>query len=197
MYFFEVPNYWSLTRRRKSLKITTWKTCTTSTGPHRATEQGTCISGFIEGVDLMIDLKSDAAPTLSALIALLKNYKELTGCATLRITVSGNMPTPEKWGNYPAFVNFDGRPGIGYTPSQLGRLALISDSFARYSTWKGSGKLDESEASKIVAVRDEAHAKGKPIRLWGTPDTPNAWATFMKLEVDVINTDHPRMQSAL
>jgi len=141
---------------------------------------------------LMIDIKSDATATLSAIVALLKNYKELTRCTTLRITISGNMPAPEKWGDYPAFVNFDGRPGITYTREQLARLTLISESFARYSKWKGSGKIDETEASKIVAIREEIHAKGKPMRLWGAPDAVNAWATFMNLGVDIINTDHPK-----
>ena len=141
---------------------------------------------------LMIDIKSEAVPTLSALTALLKNYKELTSCNTLRITLSGNMPAPEKWGDYPTFINFDGRPGIAYTNGQLARVSLISDSFTKYSTWKGNGPMDESEVSKVVRVRDEAHAKGKPIRFWGTPDAGNVWANFMNLGVDIINTDHPK-----
>jgi alkaline phosphatase len=141
---------------------------------------------------LMIDIKSESAPTLKALVALLGNYKELTTCKTLRIVISGNMPAPADWGQYPSFLNFDGRPSITYSAQQLARIALISDSFARYSKWNGSGELIAEDAKKVATLRDEVHNQGKQIRLWGTPDTSNAWATFMKLGIDVINTDHPQ-----
>lgn len=141
---------------------------------------------------LMIDLKTDGAPTLAALVSLLKNYKELTACKSLRITVSGNMPSPDKWSQYPTYINFDGRPGIAYTNDQLLRVPLISDGYARYSKWDGRGVLNDTDTKAITKVRDEAHSKKKPLRLWGMPDHGNAWATFMKLDVDVINTDHPK-----
>lgn len=141
---------------------------------------------------LMIDLKSDGASTLAALVSLLNNYKELTGCRTLRITVSGNMPSADRWAQYPAFINFDGRPGIAYTSEQLQRVPLISDAFARYSKWNGKDKLNDTDMTGIKAVRDEVHAKQRPLRLWGSPDTQVAWSTFMTLGVDIINTDHPQ-----
>ncbi|MEJ1236681.1 alkaline phosphatase [Chryseolinea sp. T2] len=140
----------------------------------------------------MIDLKSDAQSTLPALVALLKNYKELTTAKSLRITISGSMPTPDKWKQYPSYIYFDGRPNITYSNEQLLRVPLISDSFTNYSDWKGNTEMSEDQLSKIAAVRDAVHAKNKPLRLWGIPDGPNAWATSMKLGIDIINTDHPQ-----
>ncbi|MBL4586275.1 MAG: hypothetical protein JKX84_04350, partial [Flavobacteriales bacterium] len=38
----------------------------------------------------------------------------------------------------------------------------------------------------------EVHAEGKKLRLWASPDNPNAWQVFHKLGVDLINTDKPK-----
>lgn len=141
---------------------------------------------------LMIDIKSEANSTLSAIVAALKKYPEIINAATLHVVISGNIPAPEKWDRFPAFINFDGRPGINYTPEQLRRVRLISDNFTQYSNWNGRTAMVAADIVKIGRVRDEIRAKGKPVRLWATPDIPNAWATLMKLQIDVINTDHPR-----
>lgn len=140
----------------------------------------------------MIDLKTEAQTTLPALVTLIKNYKELTTCKSLLITISGNMPSPDKWSQYPSFINFDGRPGIAYTKEQLQRVPLISDNYVKYSDWKGTTNITDSQAEKIIALRDEVHAKNKPLRLWGMPDRASSWAMFMNLGIDIINTDHPQ-----
>lgn len=140
----------------------------------------------------MIDIKSEAGPALSALVAMLKKYPELAQCKTLRITVSGNMPAPDKWNQYPGYIKFDGRPGIKYSSDQLLRVPLISDSFSNYAKWDGRGSIGTDDLKKIEAVRDAVHEAGKPLRLWGTPDGSNAWSQFMSLDVDIINTDHPQ-----
>lgn len=139
---------------------------------------------------LMIDIKSEADATLSLLVRKLGGYPQLTACPTLRIVVSGNMPPSGLWERYPAYIYFDGRPQIPYTAGQLERVALISDSFTRYSAWNGNGKMTDSDAGKLAAVRDEVHAKGKQIRLWAAPDNRHAWMTLMKLNIDIVNTDH-------
>lgn len=141
---------------------------------------------------LMIDIKSESASTLKALVALLARYKELTTSKSLRIVISGNMPEPKAFSQYPSFVYFDGRPATTYDAAQSARLALISDSFARYSKWNGRGDMAADDIAKIEQVRDAAHAQGKRLRLWGSPDNANAWATFIRLNIDVINSDHPQ-----
>lgn len=153
--------------------------------------KGRVYSDSLRQLTLMIDLKSESESTMAALVALLANYKELTTTPTLTFAISGNMPAPATWNKYPAYIKFDGRPGVAYTAEQLARVALISDSFSRYSAWNGRGELDDDSKTKIATLRDESHGLNKRLRLWGAPDINNAWTTLMKLKVDIINTDHP------
>lgn len=138
---------------------------------------------------LMIDLKTDGALTLTSLNKLLTKYPTLTSCKTLRFIISGNMPNPITWSQYPAFIFFDGRPDIEYTPEQLNRVAFISDNFNRYSLWNGKGKMTKQDLNKVMNIINTVHNQGKKIRFWSAPDFKNAWMTFMQLKVDILNTD--------
>jgi alkaline phosphatase len=138
----------------------------------------------------MIDLKSEGITTLRQLVLELKKYPKLTTTPTLQITVSGSMPEPARWKEFPAFIHFDGRPGMAYTPEQLNRVSLISTGFTDITKWNGKGILTEADRAKIEAIIKEAHDKGKKVRFWATPDFANAWLGFMELKVDILNTDH-------
>ena len=138
---------------------------------------------------LMIDLKTEGMATLDKLVEKLNKYPELISCGALQFMISGNVPDPTRWKNYPTFIHFDGRPGIAYTPEQLKRISMISTNFRAHSQWNGTGTLTESDHKKIMALMDEVHAKGKVIRFWATPDFKNAWQELIHLKIDVIVTD--------
>jgi len=142
-----------------------------------------------QSLTLMIDLKTEGIATLNTLVAKLKKYPRLITCKTLLITVSGNMPIPALWKNFPEFINFDGRPGVAYTPDQQKRIRLISASFISFSKWNGKDKLTQRDKEKLVAVIEAAHAINKPFRFWAIPDFPESWTKLMELDVDIINTD--------
>lgn len=155
-----------------------------------AKNHGYVLADTTRTLTLMIDFKSAAGETMALLVSKLAKYPSLTACRTLRIVVSGNMPATDTWATLPLFISFDGRPSTTYSPEQLRRVVLISDDFSKYGAWKGQGKLPEEEENRIKAVRDEAHALGKPLRLWATPDQANAWKILLNLGVDVVNTDN-------
>lgn len=139
---------------------------------------------------LMIDLKSEGLTTLRQLVLELKKYPKLIVAKNLMVTVSGSMPEPARWKEFPAFIHFDGRPGVAYTPEQLGRVALISTSFADLIKWNGKATLAAADRAKIEALQKEAHDKGKKLRFWATPDFSAAWLGLMDLKIDILNTDH-------
>jgi alkaline phosphatase len=139
---------------------------------------------------LMIDLKTNGESTLDALVEALNNYPKLTHSKTLQVAVSGDMPKPDKWINYPSFIKFDGRPGVTYSAEQLARIRLISNSFSEYSSWNGKGELKTEEQYKLTQVIDAAHALGKPMRFWAIPDNPMGWEKLISMKVDILNTDH-------
>jgi alkaline phosphatase len=138
---------------------------------------------------LMIDLKTDGQATLKKLVELLKTYNDLIACKSLFITVSGNMPAPSTWSDYPSFIHFDGRPNIEYSGEQLARVRLVSSSFRDYSRWSGKGELPAPDREALERIVSLSHSLGKPVRFWATPDNANAWTRMSQIGVDVVNTD--------
>jgi alkaline phosphatase len=139
---------------------------------------------------LMIDLKTEGIPTLNRLVAQLKSFPELITAKGFEIFISGNVPSPERWDEFPPFINFDGRPGIQYSPDQLKRITLISSGIGAFSKWDGNGDLSEKDKNRIDSLIKVVHSLEKKIRFWSTPDFENGWKTLCLLNVDIIGTDH-------
>jgi len=138
---------------------------------------------------LMVDLKTDGRPTLQRLVEILGAYPEIVACKNLFVTVSGDMPSPDTWDQYPAFIHFDGRPSIKYSENQLKRVRLISSSFRDHSRWNGKEAIPASDQGSLEKIISKVHELGKPVRFWAMPDNPNAWQVLSSLGVDIINTD--------
>jgi alkaline phosphatase len=144
-----------------------------------------------QDLQLLIDLKTAAKETLPVLIKELNPYKQmLFPSGSVKIVISGNVPSPEDFDKYPDFIFFDGRPEIQYTPAQLARIGLISQGFHTYSRWNGKGILTKKEQDNVVKVIQQTHQQGKKIRFWATPDHVNAWKMLINYGVDYLNTDH-------
>ncbi len=139
----------------------------------------------------LIDLKTPAAQSLPLLVKQLTAYPDVFGPnGPVRVVVSGNTPKPDQFAQYPNWLQFDGRPGVGYTPEQLAHVGLISQAFPYYTRWNGKGLIVKKERDRIQAVIDQVHQQGKRIRFWATPDNVNTWKTLMTMGVDYINTDN-------
>ncbi len=138
-----------------------------------------------KSLQLLVDIKSAAEPTLDALVALLQKYPSIRKNRKVTIAISGNRPKEDKYAAYPEYIYFDGRPGVNYSPAALLKVALISDSYGNYLL-PGSYTTDMQKADAAVA---NAHALNKPFRFWGTPDNAESWQKFVDLGVDFVNTD--------
>jgi alkaline phosphatase len=141
-------------------------------------------------LQLLIDLKTPGKETIPVLIKELQPYLPILAPAgPVKIVLSGDVPPPHEFSQYPDYLFFDGRPEINYSKSQLERVGLISQSFGNYTKWNGKGILVKKEQEALEAVIKQVHAQGKKIRFWGTPDNINAWKMFMNMGVDYLNTD--------
>lgn len=142
------------------------------------------------GLQWLIDLKTPAQVSLPLLVRLLSAYPDVFGTGgKIQVVVSGNIPAPDQFDRYPAWIQFDGRPNVVYTSDQLAHLGLISQSFTTYTRWNGKGLIVKKEREAIQKVIEQVHRQGKKIRFWATPDNINTWKTLMNLDVDYINTD--------
>ncbi|MFD2937607.1 alkaline phosphatase [Spirosoma flavum] len=143
------------------------------------------------GLQWLIDLKTPARLSLPILVRALSAYPDIFGSGgVVKVVVSGNVPSPDQFNNYPDWLQFDGRPEVVYTPEQLAHVGLISQDFTQYTRWNGKGLIVKKERVTIQNVIQQVHRQGKKIRFWATPDNVNSWKSLMKLGIDYINTDH-------
>ena len=140
-------------------------------------------------LQLVFDLITPAAETMPLLVKELEKYKNLTASdCTVKIVVTGNIPSPELFDKYPDYIKFEGSPDVIYTPKQLDRVALIGQSLRKYTGWNGEGPLPKNDKKSILKVVEKTHALGKKIRFRDVPDNINSWKTMMALQVDFLDT---------
>ncbi|WGQ09555.1 alkaline phosphatase [Pedobacter gandavensis] len=146
-------------------------------------------------LQLVVDIKEDYPSVLTQLIKDLAAYpgvfNDQINPNAIRIVISGDMPKPADFQNYPAYLSFDGRPNVNYTADQLKRIAMISDDLKNYTSWNGKGNPTPADLLKMKTLIDAAHAQNKPFRFWATQDSPNTWIVLERLGADWINTDQP------
>ena len=138
---------------------------------------------------LLLDLKKDGKEILAVLQRLLKHHRK--DLKYVHITVSGDMPKPEEFEQYDKIISFDGRRNIEYSPKAYERVDLVSANFLDFGKyWSGKEALPEDMYQNVRAFVMTTHAKGKKVRLWGTPNTILTFETLKKLDVDFIGTDN-------
>ncbi|WP_367865317.1 alkaline phosphatase [Pedobacter sp. WC2423] len=146
-------------------------------------------------LQLVIDIKEDYQHVLPQLLKELKPFQDMVNRPVnpdaVSIVISGDMPAPENFKDYPALISFDGRPAKVYTKEQLVRVAMISDDLKNYTVWNGKGTPTKIDQDKLLKVIHAAHQQNKPFRFWDTQDSPNTWLELEKFGVDWINTDAP------
>lgn len=151
--------------------------------------QGYLDSDTTRKLQLMIDLKTEGASTLDALVKLLHRYPEIIKSKFIQILISGNKPPVSTFPNYPSFIYFDGNVEDTYSDKVLSKIAMLSGNFAEFAQWNGKGVLTLFEKHRLDSVIGRAHALGRRVRFWNAPDGINAWYQLMQLKVDWINTD--------
>jgi alkaline phosphatase len=141
-------------------------------------------------LQLLIDVKTIAAPALQKLVETLERYPELSHNPSVRFAISGNRPAQDSFQLYPACIVFDAELKKDYSNQALQKVVLMSANLKDYTSWNGTEQLPAQDKAVLAAVIRKAHDLYKPVRFWGAPDSPEAWRVLMDLGVDYINTDH-------
>jgi alkaline phosphatase len=147
-------------------------------------------------LQVLIDLKTSAEPTLTAVQKAIAKYPKLAKAHSkkkyIKFVISGNRPPIEEYMKYPSYIFFDHQSLKDLDNGDKSKIAMVSFSFGNYSKWKGNEPMAEEEKLKLKEIIDKVHWFGYPIRFWATPDTPLAWKTLHDLRLDYINTDRPK-----
>jgi hypothetical protein len=149
-------------------------------------------------ITLLVDVKTEAVATYAALHARLEKYAAMLtvfrdGVATpgaITVILSGNRARAELAAQPVRYAALDGRlDDLAANPSAA-LVPWVSDNWTKHFTWKWSGPMPEADRAKFHSLIAQAHAQGRRIRFWSTPDTPEAWQLLHAAGVDLINTDH-------
>jgi hypothetical protein len=146
---------------------------------------------------LLIDIKSAAEPTYAVLTKVLAQYSDMISFVrhskltpkAVNVIVSGNRPQAMMAAETERYAGIDGRLSDldSELPSHL--LPLISDNWSLHFKWKGEGLISEADQQKLANAVEKAHARGRRIRFWATPDTVAMWRVLRSSGADMINTD--------
>ncbi len=168
----------------------------------RVVEAGGSVHGDGRPFTLLIDVKTDARATYRALHPMLERYRDiLTGYdrdavrpGAVTAIVSGNRDGPAMARQTVRYAAYDGRLTDLSTTAPATLIPLISDRWTRHFSWRGDGTMPANQRGRLDDIVTEAHAAGRQVRFWATPDTPGPrrdalWRVLVEAGVDLINTD--------
>lgn len=158
--------------------------------------QGSVYPG-VKPFTLLIDLKSAAEPTYAALAKVLADYADIISAVrdgkteprAVNVVISGNRPRSMLAAERLRYAGLDGRMTDLDSDLPAHLLPLVSDHWGQNFKWKGQGPMGDADRAKLDDAVAKAHARGRKIRFWATPETIETWRTLRSSGVDMINTD--------
>lgn len=106
------------------------------------------------------------------------------------VVISGNRPAVDELaGAEVRYAGLDGRPADLDSDAPAHLMPMISDSWSSQFTWKGAGPMPAAERTKLQDIVRRAHAAGRIVRFWATPENEALWQELRAQNVDLINTD--------
>jgi hypothetical protein len=146
---------------------------------------------------LLIDLKSEAEPTYKALHELLAKYEDMLSTTragkydqrAVTVVISGNRPIDYIQAQRERYAGVDGRLADLKSDAPAHLMPMISDNWLLWFPWTGKGQMPGEQQKRLRTVVEQAHAKGRVVRFWATPEAPNVWRELRGAGVDLLNTD--------
>jgi hypothetical protein len=159
---------------------------------------GSVYAGMNTPIVLMIDFKTEADVTYTALCEVMKPYSDLitlyeedSVCVqrSINVLISGRSPVNQLLIADSSYASIDGP--ISFMKDTVKRKVCtrFSDAWSAHFTWKGEGEMAEREMSRLKEMVNGAHALQKEIRFYHLPDKPQVWKVLLENGVDWINTD--------
>ncbi|MFD6325481.1 phosphatidylinositol-specific phospholipase C/glycerophosphodiester phosphodiesterase family protein [Streptomyces sp. NPDC058442] len=166
-------------------------------------QRGSVYRGHREPLQLLVDIKTEGASTYLEPDRRLRRYRHLfTTCVDGRVlpgpvtaVVSGDRAARAPMeAQRVRHAFYDGRLTDLGGPARASLIPLISDNWTLHFTWRGVGAFPAAERQKLRDVVGSAHARGRRVRFWATPDQPGPardalWGELAAADVDHLNTD--------
>ena len=148
-------------------------------------------------VYLLIDVKSDAGPTWAAIDRLLANYAGMLSTfrngsfeqKAVTVVISGNRDEESIRRQTTRYAGLDGRAADLDSEVASHLMPWVSDNWNKHFRWRGEGAMPDAERSRLQDFVRRAHARGRLVRFWGTPENETVWQELLEADVDLIGTD--------
>lgn len=148
-------------------------------------------------VTLLVDIKTNGKAAYTALEDLLARYDNLVSITrdgrhtekAVTVIVSGDRAKEEIRASKTRRVGIDGRLADLKSDWAADLLPLISDKWSTHFRYRGNGPMPQEERDQLKNIVQQAHANGRRIRFWGTPDKETVWKELHAAGVDLIGTD--------
>ena len=146
---------------------------------------------------LLIDFKSHGEETYRVLKQQLKDYHPML-CGmengsyqsrAIQIVISGDCPRKAIANDQQRRVAIDGRLSDLDSEFPAHLMPLISDRWGSHFKWRGQSPLKRETKQKLRKIVQKAHAAGRRVRFWGTPESAVVWDALVDADIDHINTD--------
>ena len=165
----------------------------------RITARGGQVHAARPPLTLLIDIKSHADSTWAVLAPMLARYDDvLTSWRGDTMTVrpvgavlSGKRPIITVRTQQERWAALDGRLDdltTRFRPPTV-VMPLVSDDWEKITKWRGVGAAPRSVRRRVSQAVSRAHAQGRRLRFWNTPDTPAMWKLLVECGVDLIGAD--------
>lgn len=153
---------------------------------------------------LAIDVKTNTEETYEKLHEVLSQYDDILTSfgqdgvvseGAVTVIISGNRARDTMLAQELRYAAYDGRLSDLDSDLPASFIPLISDNWNNNFTWRGEGEIPTEDLEKLNDIVERAHADGRAVRFWATPDQPgeardNIWHVLTEAGVDLLNTDH-------
>jgi hypothetical protein len=155
---------------------------------------------------LLVDIKSQPQEVYAKLKEILPKYERmLTGIESgklregaVTIVLTGARPEIGLADIGLRYVGLDGHVDELGSPLPAHFMPMVSGKWGDSFAWKGDGEMPAEERAKLQGMVKQAHAAGRVIRFWATPEKESVWRELRGADVDLINTDElARLQGFL
>lgn len=146
---------------------------------------------------LLIDEKTRWQTLYPVLRQTLTNYADMlttfesgaTKTNAIRVIITGFRSKDMFAGESIRYACVDGELTDLNSGAPADLIPWISSNWVMSFSWRGIGPIPEAEKLRLQTIVSKAHAQGRQVRFWGSPDQPDFWREIRADGVDLINTD--------
>jgi hypothetical protein len=146
---------------------------------------------------LLIDVKTEARETYAALHKVLARYDDILSVCrdgrfepkAVTVVISGNCAREAIMAQPVRYAGIDGRPPDLDSTAPAHLLPWISARWGSVFSWQGEGSMPQQQRDRLQEFVRKAHAQGRLVRFWATPESAAFWKELRLAGVDLINTD--------